>query len=158
MVILIFINMFFLIAYGTMINFYRQSWNQIPLFSPPDIEPDKFSKSVSVIIPARNEEASIADCLHSLLNQTYPSHLVEILVINDHSEDRTEEIASGFNHPNIRLINLKDHIPSGPINSYKKKAIEIAITAATGEWILCTDADCILPSDWIRSMIQFSIQ
>lgn len=156
MVILILINLALLIAYGMAIDFYRRSWNQVPFFHLPDNGSDNFSRKVSVIIPARNEEASISNCLHSLLYQTYPSSLVEILVINDHSEDRTAEIVSGFNRPNIRLINLKDHIPSGPINSYKKKAIETAVASATGDWILCTDADCILPTDWIRTMVLFS--
>lgn len=156
MVILIFINLSLLIAYGILIDFYRRSWNQIPNFSDSNPEVGQLSRRVSVIIPARNEEASISDCLQSLMNQTYPASLFEILVVNDHSEDRTEEIVRGFNQSNIKLLNLRDHIPSGPINSYKKKAIETAVAAAGGDWILCTDADCILPPDWIRSMVLFA--
>ncbi|MFI5154926.1 MAG: glycosyltransferase [Chitinophagales bacterium] len=156
MVILIALNLLLLIAYGLVIDFYRRSWNQIPYFHISDHEATQLSRRVSVIIPARNEEASISNCLQSLLAQTYPTSLFEILVVNDHSEDRTEEIVRGFHQANIKLLNLGDYIPSEPINSYKKKAIETAVLAAEGDWILCTDADCILPPDWIRSMVLFA--
>ena len=50
--------------------------------------------TVSVIIPARNEEASLGDCLQSLVTQTGVAF--EIIVVDDHSTDRTREIASSF--------------------------------------------------------------
>ena len=55
---------------------------------------------ISVIVPARNEEACLADCLHSLTTQTGVSF--EIIVVDDHSTDRTREIATSF--PTVRLI------------------------------------------------------
>jgi len=65
---------------------------------------------VSVIIPARNEEGSISDCLSDLESQDYPSRLMEIVVVNDHSTDSTEEKVETFAkyHPlmNIRLIQV----------------------------------------------------
>ena len=49
---------------------------------------------ISVIVPARNEEASLATCLESLVSQ--PGVPFEIIVVNDHSTDRTQEIARSF--------------------------------------------------------------
>lgn len=106
---------------------------------------------ITVIIPARNEEKNIAACLQSLAEQTYPSALLQIIVVNDHSSDRTEQIVRNFPAPNIILINLADHI-TAPINSYKKKAIEVAIRMATGELIVTTDADCTAPPRWLEKM------
>ena len=50
------------------------------------------STMVSIIIPARNEEAVIGQCLAGLLAQKFPGKMMEILVVDDHSEDRTLEI------------------------------------------------------------------
>ena len=64
--------------------------------------------SVTVLVPARNEEANISKCLDSLLNQNYPSDKLEIVVIDDDSEDSTAEIVNDYaaQHSIIRLISL----------------------------------------------------
>ena len=114
-------------------------------------EPDVPATRVTVIIPARNEEKNIGACLQSLAAQTYPKNLLQIIVVNDHSTDSTAQIVQDFPAENILLVNLADHI-SGSINSYKKKAIEVAIGQASGELIVTTDADCTAPPEWIENM------
>jgi glycosyltransferase involved in cell wall biosynthesis len=52
----------------------------------------------SVIIPARNEEENIQNCLRSILEQDYPAELFEVIVINDHSTDGTEDIIRLMQH------------------------------------------------------------
>ncbi len=52
--------------------------------------------SVSVIVAARNEEDNILDCLRSLDNLIYPEDKIEIILVNDHSTDKTGEIISSF--------------------------------------------------------------
>ena len=79
--------------------------------------------------------------LAALQQQTYPKELFEVIVIDDHSEDRTAEIVKQFN--DVKLLSLQNE----SINSYKKKAIETGIAAATGELIVTTDADCIPPEE-----------
>ncbi len=108
---------------------------------------------VSVIIPARNESFSIVACLHSVLKQTYPHDRYEVIVINDHSEDETGEIASriAVESSNLTVINLIEK----EINSYKKAAVAKGISAAKGEIILLTDADCVVSRKWISSMTGF---
>lgn len=105
----------------------------------------------SIIIPARNEENNIANCISSILKQTYPNHLFEIIIIDDHSTDDTAKIVSNFQqqHQNIVLIKLQDELDGKKLNAYKKKAIELAITRAKGDWIITTDADCTLQLNWL---------
>jgi glycosyltransferase involved in cell wall biosynthesis len=88
---------------------------------------------VSVIVPARNEEACLADCLRSLLSQDGPTY--EIIVVDDHSTDRTREIAEGFP---VRVITAEP-LPKGW--SGKCNAVWTGAKTAAGKWLLFTDAD-----------------
>jgi cellulose synthase/poly-beta-1,6-N-acetylglucosamine synthase-like glycosyltransferase len=136
-----------LAVYCILILVYRYWFRKLPVFElPQNIQP---SNRFSVIIPARNEEDIIHSCLSSVLQQNYPSALFEIIVINDN----TEAIIHGIQqeHPNLHLINLADHL-HGELNSYKKKAIEIAIAQSKGDWVVTTDADCFAAPDWLRSI------
>ena len=93
---------------------------------------------VSVIVPARNEELSLAACLESLFAQTGVAF--EIIVVNDHSNDRTREIASSFSNQGVRLIEA-GLLPSGWTG--KNSALITGAKQARGEWFLFTDADTI---------------
>lgn len=129
------------ILYSILIIYFWLSWQSIPDFILPV---NQLRTRISVIIPARNEEKNIGLLLDTLQLQTYPQELTEIIVVDDHSEDRTAEIVSQYR--NIKLLRLKDD----NINSYKKKAIQTGIAAATGELIVTTDADCVPPSGWLQ--------
>jgi cellulose synthase/poly-beta-1,6-N-acetylglucosamine synthase-like glycosyltransferase len=107
---------------------------------------------VSVIVAARNEERTIEQCLHALVHQDYDAKLFDIIVVDDHSSDRTSLVAREYSQrnpqPRIHLLSLK-----GALDTYgKPAAIARGVEAATGEIILCTDADCVVPQGWIRSM------
>jgi len=106
--------------------------------------------AISVIIPARNEEQHIARCIESICANDYPADLVEIIVIDDHSTDRTFDIVVSFRQPNIRCLKLADYVSDRQLNSYKKKALETGIAHANGELIVTTDADCITPVHWLK--------
>jgi glycosyltransferase involved in cell wall biosynthesis len=96
----------------------------------------KVQPQVSVIVPARNEEASLADCLQSLTSQTGVSF--EIIVVDDHSTDRTRAIAASFPGANV--------IEAGPLPAGwtgKNNAVTAGAQAARGEWLLFTDADTV---------------
>jgi poly-beta-1,6-N-acetyl-D-glucosamine synthase len=142
--ILLFIVILLFTGYSILIFYYWQSWRSIPLYTATSSPP---STTVSVIIPARNEEEDIGRLLISLQEQDYPKELLEIIVIDDHSTDRTAEIARQF--AGLRLIQLKDDA----INSYKKKAITAGIAAATGKLIVTTDADCWCPPTWLKTLV-----
>lgn len=146
-------------GYAVLIERYRKAWSRLPEFTPPsEFTPDFVATAkVTVIIPARNEKRNIGECLQSLVNQHYPAELLQVIVIDDHSTDGTAEIVTGFKNDTIQLIALKDHVHE-PINSYKKKAIEIGIQHATGDWIITTDADCTAGPNWISTLMAFQQQ
>ncbi len=93
----------------------------------------KAAVEVSVIVPARNEEASLADCLRSLVRQSGLRY--EVVVVDDHSTDRTREIAASFP---VRVIEA-DPLPDGW--SGKCNACWTGARTAKGKWLLFTDAD-----------------
>jgi cellulose synthase/poly-beta-1,6-N-acetylglucosamine synthase-like glycosyltransferase len=107
---------------------------------------------VSIVVAARNEQAHIGECLESLLSQDYPQDRLDIIIVDDRSEDNTADIVSGFleGHDNLRLISITE----SPGNlTGKENALKTGIEHSTGEIILSTDADCRAPAGWVRSMV-----
>jgi len=105
---------------------------------------------VSVIVPARNEEASLGRCLSSLLEQTGVD--CEILVVNDGSTDRTRQIAESFLH--VRVVDA-DPLPPGWTG--KSNALWTGVQHARGKWLLFTDADTVhLPGSLQRALEEAS--
>jgi biofilm PGA synthesis N-glycosyltransferase PgaC len=139
--------------YILLIFYYWKSWLSIPVFKPQLINVAPQTK-VSVIIPARNEEENIAACLNSITKQFYPKELFEVLVVDDHSADNTAAIVKSYADKNVKLISLKDFVDD-KLNSYKKKAIEIAIAQSIGELIVTTDADCFANKNWLQTIAAF---
>ena len=152
--ILFFTSLALLILYAFLIAFYDKGWKTLPSFGEADVESTMPSIKISVIVPARNEEQNIGWCLQSLIEQTYPQELFEVIVVNDHSTDETENVVRRFAGHNVKLINLADHV-SSRLNSYKKKAIEIAISKSSGDLIVTTDADCFANKNWLRSIAAY---
>jgi cellulose synthase/poly-beta-1,6-N-acetylglucosamine synthase-like glycosyltransferase len=131
-----------------MINYWL-AWKNIPLF---DFKKATHKTKISVVVPARNEEENIGGLLQALQEQTYSKELFEVIVVDDHSTDGTANIVQQF--PAIKLLQLKEE----GINSYKKKAVETGIVAASGELIVTTDADCLPSKDWIETIAAFKEQ
>lgn len=151
--ILIYISLILLLGYSALLVYYRKSWGSIPDFK---VEANsKLSTKISIIIPARNEEENIGYCLQSIIEQSYPAHLFEVLVVDDHSTDNTAAIIKSYASNNVKLISLKDYLSANEINSYKKKAIEISIQQSNGELIVTSDADCIFPKNWLTTIASF---
>ena len=93
---------------------------------------------VSILVPARNEEANIGDCVESLLAQNYPDF--EVLVLDDNSTDQTRAILEQISQQASRLIiHDGEALPSGWLG--KHWACHQLSQKATGELILFTDAD-----------------
>jgi cellulose synthase/poly-beta-1,6-N-acetylglucosamine synthase-like glycosyltransferase len=153
MTILIYISLILLLGYSALLVYYRKSWGSIPNYK---VELNsKLNTKISIIIPARNEQENIGNCLQSIIEQSYPAHLFEVLVVDDHSTDNTAAIIKSYASHNVKLISLKDFISANEINSYKKKAIEISIQQSNGELIVTSDADCIFPKNWLTTIASF---
>ncbi len=150
MTVLFISSILLLIIYSLLILYYRAGWKSIVDIKPINIT-DQPTTKISVIISARNEEKNLTALLASLSAQRYPADLFEVLVIDDHSTDNTAAIIESCINENVKLISLHEHI-TGNINSYKKKAIEIGVQQSNGKLIVTTDADCIVPKNWLLTI------
>ena len=108
-----------------------------------------YQTKVTVLIAARNEEAGIHKTIEDVLAQQYPKELLEIIIADDHSTDRTAEIISSYADRGVKLLQLKDQ----QLNSYKKKAISEAIKLSSGDLMVATDADCRMGVHWLQSIV-----
>lgn len=97
---------------------------------------------VSVIVPVRNAENTIAKCIKALLAQDYPQNKIQIIIADNGSTDRTQEIISSF--PVKMIIEPK----AGSYNARNH-----ALQLATGEIIAFTDSDCVAEPDWLKSLV-----
>lgn len=106
------------------------------------------SPFVSVIIPVRNEEKFIAQCLQSVADQDYPHDRMEVLVVNGRSEDRSREIVAEFSsrHPTIKLLdNPKHSAPAG---------LNLGIREARGDTIVRVDEHCLLEPAYVSQCVR----
>ena len=124
-------------------------WNAV---KSPQIKLSGFNTKVTVLIAARNEEDKIHLTIEDILAQDYPKNLTEIIIVDDHSTDRTSEIIGSYASRGVQLLQLNE---DKPLNSYKKKAISEAIKLSSGELMVATDADCRMGCKWLSSVVGY---
>jgi cellulose synthase/poly-beta-1,6-N-acetylglucosamine synthase-like glycosyltransferase len=147
MIIFIFISIAYLLLMISLIF----GWKQIPEFSPDFLPAET---GFSIIIPFRNEAENLPLLLKSLEDLQYPTEKFEILLVNDASEDNSVRICQEFKkqHSQLSIKILENNHQS---NSPKKDAISTAIGEAEFEYILTTDADCLVPNLWLQTFNDF---
>lgn len=101
---------------------------------------------VSIVIAARNEAANIRQCITGILANDYSNNLIEIIIVDDDSDDDTAAIVQSFEGVIYHKMES---------NAGKKAALAKGISLASSELILCTDADCLVPSSWIKTIVSF---
>lgn len=107
---------------------------------------------ISVIICARNEIKNLENYLPHILSQDYPNF--EVVVVNDRSWDGTADLLESFSkkYDKLKVVTVTD---GEKFIAGKKFAVTMGIKAATHEWLVFTDADCIPSSpNWLRGMQQ----
>ncbi len=137
-------SLLLLFAYAGLMAYYRKGWKGL---HTPEVR--RADRSITVLIPARNEAGRIASLLDALARQTYPHF--DVIVIDDHSTDGTAEAVRPFLSGRVRLIRPQ----AEAAQSSKKKAIEAGVQAAAGALIVTTDADCLPTPRWLETMASF---
>lgn len=95
----------------------------------------------SILIPAYNEEQSISSCLNSLISVPYTDK--EIIVVDDASTDRTIQTVERFLEKGVILVRREK-------NGGRAAALNSGLQMATGDIVITTDADTVVPSDWLQ--------
>ncbi len=145
---LVFVSLCIALAYAGLQFWFVQSWGKTADFLPFPPEPGTAPLRVSVLIPARNEANKLPGLLSSIILSKDKYNLLEIIVLDDFSEDETAALALRF--PMVRVIKMADVLP--PVRQYfpnKKQAINIGVAEALGELVVTTDADCRVPPQWL---------
>ncbi len=130
-----------------MLLFFSKGWKVIEEYNVQKTIP---TTKVSIVMAARNEAEKIHLTIQDILAQQYPAHLLEVIIVDDHSTDSTANIISSYSPQNVILIQLNE---ANALNSYKKKALTEAIKIATGELIVATDADCRMGHHWLGTIV-----
>ena len=132
------------LLYILLIGFFYIGWLKYKVYKYKKAD---FSTFVSIVIAARNEENDILNLLEALSIQTYRQF--EVIIIDDHSTDKTAQIIRENNFIKCNLLSLNT------TQIGKKSAIIEAVSISKGELILATDADCIPSKNWVESMVSF---
>jgi cellulose synthase/poly-beta-1,6-N-acetylglucosamine synthase-like glycosyltransferase len=141
--------------YAILILVYLWGWLSIPYFQSLDITANHYH--YTIIIPARNESAQIKNCITDILVQDYDNNKLQLLIIDDHSNDNTVEIVKEIIKENpskhIKLISLSDDDLSHIRN--KKEAITYAVENISSTYFILTDADCNRNTQWLATINKF---
>ncbi|MFC7666406.1 glycosyltransferase [Hymenobacter humi] len=107
---------------------------------------------VSILVAARNEEATIERCLRALAAQRYPAGRLEILIADDGSTDNTAAVVRAFiaDKPQFRLLSVQHRLGT---TKGKSNALAHLCRAATTDFFLFTDADMAVGPDWVTGML-----
>lgn len=134
----------FMIFYFLSILLLICGFDRIEVFEPKNNAP---KTKFSIIVPFRNEDENLPFLLESISNLNYPTDFFEVILIDDNSEFRFQHLAFRFKIVIVNNVRLS--------NSPKKDAISTAIPLAKYDWIVTTDADCIVKENWLFVLDQF---
>lgn len=151
---------FICILYCITIISFVLGFDKVPVFK---LKKTEIKTKFSIIIPFRNEAKSLPELLKSITSLHYDNRYFQIIFVDDNSEDESVEIIkkvcdtilenSGISRTDLKIIKNKRST-----NSPKKDAITSAIAVAKYDWIITTDADCILPEYWLDTFNAFILQ
>jgi cellulose synthase/poly-beta-1,6-N-acetylglucosamine synthase-like glycosyltransferase len=141
------------ILYCLIIGLFTYGWYRGKHVNGNDNDNDNINinERVSVIIAVKNEEEHICGLLHDMILQDYPKSLLEIIIVDDHSTDKTAEVVSEFiaefRFPGMIILKRKEADKVG-----KKAALDFGINQSTGAIIFTTDADCRVGPGWVSAL------
>lgn len=136
---------FILIAcYLLLILYFLKGWNRLPEINTQ--HRSRRSVFISVVIPFRNEESNLMKLVEGLGRQRFSFHHLEVVMVDDHSADNGFQLLHELQrkHSWLRVESSSGY--------GKKAALRHGVSAATGELIVATDADCHFGRDWLQTI------
>ena len=135
------------LLYGILIVYMIKGVGRLKTLVPDYKKP---SASFTVLVPFRNEEINLPGLLKSMAALDYPRDLFEIIMINDDSSDTSVTIINSFKEafPDLSITLTDNDLRN---TAPKKDAIEKGITLSSKDWVITTDADCLVPTSWMQA-------
>lgn len=137
------------LLYVVKIILFQAGFNRLREYRIPQNR--QVNEPVSVIVPVRNEKENIEGLLTSLNKQSYPAESIEIIAVNDHSEDGTLQVLKTFQWNNLKVVDLTD-------SAGKNEALTAGIRQAKHRLIITIDADCRFDKEWLRLMTGYFLE
>jgi cellulose synthase/poly-beta-1,6-N-acetylglucosamine synthase-like glycosyltransferase len=139
------------VIYFFIIISFIYGFRKIKAFNKRKTDSKQYKHKLSVIATFKNEEEHLKTLIENLENQSLNSSLYELILVNDHSSDSSFEIAQMCisDKTQFKLISLDETLTG------KKQALTEGISAAEGEVIITTDADCEHPSNWLETIFNY---
>lgn len=132
------------IVYLGVVGSFYYGWIKLKPFSSSE---NHTNISVSIIIPARNERANLANLIKSLYSQNYNPNCIEIIIVDDHSTDKSAQTAASLLKGTDKVLKLQEN------KEGKKAALWEGIASSKGELLITTDADCIHGPEWLQTIV-----
>ena len=148
---MVFVLFFILLLYSAFIVQLLFGFNKLKYFEKTEKPPQT---SFSIIVPFRNEEKNLPKLLKSIANLNYAVEKFEIILVDDFSSDASERVCINWRLANGLIEStLLENLRLS--NSPKKDAISRAIPIVKHPWIITTDADCVVPKNWLTTLDNF---
>lgn len=144
MVFLVLVILVYAVTVAQLIYGFGKIKTYVPVPKPPQTY-------FSIVVPFRNEKDNLPDLLASFKRLDYPIDLFEIILVDDFSEDHSQRLVYDWRMQNgeFEFTLLENIRISG---SPKKDAIARAIHIVKQQWVVTTDADCVFPEKWLRTL------
>ncbi len=144
---MIFALLIICVLYSVLILYFNSGFDRLEPTVLDNINPEA---NFSILVPFRNEEIGLPRLLNSISALNYQLNQFEIILINDDSNDDSIQIIESFKeqYPELNIVLINK---TGSSSSPKKEAINQGISLALHPWIVTTDADCIVPKNWLIS-------
>ena len=137
-----------LLVYATLIIQLIFGFNKVKSFEITDLTPQT---AFTIVVPFRNEAKNLPTLLESISNLNYPHKMIEIILVDDFSTDNSERVCIQWRmkHEHLDTTLLENlHLSGSP----KKDAIGRAMPIAKHDWVITTDADCIVNKNWLLTL------